>query len=478
MAGAGVMTLWARGRAASAAATGKSIIAVVCDDLNKQDVVPGIKRLVGKQGATFHHAVGTWPVCCPARVTLFRGQMTHNHKVYYNDGPNGGLGRYRELGYEQDSLPVWLHDAGIVTYLMGKYNNGYTLRDPGPYKPPGWDHWYAYVGDPTDPQASNNGVVEDIPGHSVDHFADRAESFIKEMATADQQFFLWISPWAPHRRTEMDPEYADRFATHRVRRVKNFNARGDGEPPWLADDPILTDTQVESVDAEHRDRLRMMMPVRDLLARIVNTIDNPAVPLSWDDVYLFFTTDNAYHEGHHHLMPNKFTPYDEDVNLPLMVRGPGIPAGTVRNQLVANHDLAPTFCDLLGVSYPEWVDGRSFKPLLSADPSPPWSRTFVGIEGWNWNKDHPRIPDMPHYRGVRSGVRKDGAIHKFVKYPFYDPPRYEWYRLDLDPYEMHNKWRAGNPPTLDGGKATFDHLEARTEAIFKASGSTLRAAED
>lgn len=445
---------------------GKSVIAVVCDDLNTQDVLPEITELVGEKGIIFNHAVTTWPVCAPSRATMFRGQMAHNHKIRFNSGPDGGLYRYRELGYEEDSLPTWLNDAGIVTHLMGKYNNPYGEDDP--YVPPAWDYWYAYVGDPTNPKASNNGVVEDIPGHSLDHFADRAEGFIKEMAAASRPFFFWISPKAPHRPPEVHPSYEERFASAQVQRVENFNARAEGEPKWLVKRPLLSKTEVDAVDTEHRDRLRSLLPVRDLVGRIISTIEDPAVPLTWDDVYLVFSSDNGYHEGNHHLPSQKLTPYDEDVRIPLMVRGGGTPAGVVSNDLVANHDFPVTFAEMMGVSVPDWVDGRSFKPLLE-NPDLKWPRRFVGIEGWTWNQNYQKIPQIPHYRGVRSGVNAAGAVHKFVKYPYLDPPQYERYRLDQDPWEMKNLY--GRNPNTDAA------LERAAERIFASSGAELRAAE-
>ena len=48
--------------------------------------------------------------------------------------------------------------------------------------------------------------------------------------------------------------------------------------------------------------------------------------------------------------------------MPLFVRGPGVPAGSKTEKLALNTDLAPTFADLAGVSFP--ADGRSLKPLL------------------------------------------------------------------------------------------------------------------
>lgn len=69
-----------------------------------------------------------------------------------------------------------------------------------------------------------------------------------------------------------------------------------------------------------------------------------------------------------HLQAN---PYDFDSNVPLAVRGPGIPAGSVSNALVTNIDLPPTFLELAGVP-DQWPDGsgrrdgRSIVPLLNA----------------------------------------------------------------------------------------------------------------
>lgn len=66
----------------------------------------------------------------------------------------------------------------------------------------------------------------------------------------------------------------------------------------------------------------------------------------------------------------KTTPYEEDVHLPLYIRGPGITPGSTIPHLTANVDLAVTFADLAGVNVtnstaiPTAVDGRSFKNIL------------------------------------------------------------------------------------------------------------------
>jgi N-acetylglucosamine-6-sulfatase len=56
--------------------------------------------------------------------------------------------------------------------------------------------------------------------------------------------------------------------------------------------------------------------------------------------------------------------------VPLVIRGPGVPAGVVRDPLVINIDFAPTFADWADTGVPGFVDGRSsLAPLLQQDPS-------------------------------------------------------------------------------------------------------------
>ena len=67
------------------------------------------------------------------------------------------------------------------------------------------------------------------------------------------------------------------------------------------------------------------------------------------NTYIVFASDNGYHMGEHRMLPGKYTPYETDIHVPLIVRGPGVPAGVVRSQFVGNVDLAETFADLAGV---------------------------------------------------------------------------------------------------------------------------------
>ena len=92
-----------------------------------------------------------------------------------------------------------------------------------------------------------------------------------------------------------------------------------------------------------------------------------------DNTYIVFTSDNGFHLGQHRLPAGKQTAYDTDIHVPLLIRGPGITAGTHVAQLTGNVDLAPTFEAMAGVPAPTFTDGRSLLglgPRLSSRRQP------------------------------------------------------------------------------------------------------------
>ena len=61
--------------------------------------------------------------------------------------------------------------------------------------------------------------------------------------------------------------------------------------------------------------------------------------------------------------------YDADLHIPLIFRGPGIPAGKRVDALASHYDVLPTLLDLEGLSAPSNLDGMSLKPIFSGQTS-------------------------------------------------------------------------------------------------------------
>merc|ERR1719387_153074 len=83
-----------------------------------------------------------------------------------------------------------------------------------------------------------------------------------------------------------------------------------------------------------------------------------------DNTYVFLTGDHGFHLGQLAMGFDKRQLYETDIRVPYLVRGPGVPAGTQRSEIITHVDLAPTIMDLATGSVPEWWDGRSYARLL------------------------------------------------------------------------------------------------------------------
>ncbi len=82
------------------------------------------------------------------------------------------------------------------------------------------------------------------------------------------------------------------------------------------------------------------------------------------NTYILFTSDNGFFYGEHRLTGGKFIAYEPATHLPLLIRGPGIKAGTSTGELAANIDIAPTILELAGVQADKSIDGRSLVPYM------------------------------------------------------------------------------------------------------------------
>jgi arylsulfatase A-like enzyme len=252
-------------------------------------------------------------------------------------------------------------------------------------------------------------------------------------------------------------QYQDRFTSTPLPKPPNFNEDNvDDKPAWVrARNKASSPAQIDQMQQEYRKRLRSMLSVEDLLRQIISTLRESG---ELQNTYIFFTSDNGYHFGNHRLWLGKRAPYEEDIGVPLMVRGPGVPAGAVRNQLVLNNDFAPTVAELAGASTPSFVDGKSFAPLLTGSPPTSWRQAFLE-EGW----------------GVEGGTQVRTPTHKGVHtqdYMFieYDTKERELYDLDFDPYQLQSKPRAGNVQLHSA-------LETRLYNLRDCSAAACRTAE-
>jgi arylsulfatase A-like enzyme len=336
----------------------------------------------------FPNAFIETPLCCPSRSTILTGRYSRHTGVEDN-----GEGENLD---ESQTLPVWLHDAGYHTGLVGKYLNRYPF-DRGPYIPAGWDRWVGkenlsgattYYGYPFVDQGVPLQAGEAPASYATDLLAGEAVDFVRS-APADQPYFLLFTPSAPHEPWTPAPRDDGVLDGLSLPRPASFGAVEAGDPPWVQALPPIDDV---TASALQRDRVRereTLLAVDDAVRSIVDAV---AARGDLDRTVIFFLTDNGFSYGEHRWI-GKACPYAECVRTPFAVYVPGTTAGPDPS-LVSNVDLAPTIAALAGTRPGFEVDGANLAPLLTGNgPAPPRDAVFTEYHGG---------PLVPAWTGVRT----------------------------------------------------------------------------
>ena len=90
---------------------------------------------------------------------------------------------------------------------------------------------------------------------------------------------------------------------------------------WVLDLPKQTEENEDYNDHLYRQRLRALQAVDELVNELFERLHEKDL---LKNTYVVYSSDNGYHIGQHRLQPGKSCGYEEDVNIPLIVRGPGI----------------------------------------------------------------------------------------------------------------------------------------------------------
>jgi arylsulfatase A-like enzyme len=365
-----------------------NIVVIMTDDqtLESLRVMQKTRSLIGAAGTTFSRNYASFPLCCPSRATYLTGQYPHNHGVFSNVPPSGG---YTKLNHT-NTLPVWLRESGYFTSHIGKYMNGYGEQAPTEV-PPGWSHWQGLVGRSVarmyNYTINDRGVLrtygEAPADYQTDVIATRAVNTITE-AIPKQPFFLSIAPLAPHFESSAPipkpkyprpaPRHVGAFDTEPLPRPPSFNeANVSDKPAFVRNLSLMTASDIGTITAGYRRELASLLAVDDLVGRVVSKLSATGI---LNNTMLIFTSDNGFFHGEHRIRMAKVRVYEPSSHIPLIVRGPGFPAGATIEQVVSNVDLATTIVDLADATPRRVMDGQSLL-TLAQNPSAGDSRGIL-----------------------------------------------------------------------------------------------------
>ena len=413
-----------------------NIVFILTDDLsmNLVQYMPHVLQMQ-MDGATFAHYFVTDSLCCPSRSSIFTGCFPHNTGVFKNQGEDGGYSAFMNRGNERNTFAAALWSAGYRTAMMGKYLNGY---EPARHPPgAGWTAWdVAGNGYPEFHYSLNqNGRVTAYGTKPSDYLtdvvSDLAAQFIKQ--SKGQPFVIEVATFAPHAPYIPAPRDADAFPGLKAPRTPAYDAApGADTPKWLSKQPALTAADKLQIDEAFRKRAQSVLAVDRMIGALqaaVTTIGQEK------NTYFVFSSDNGYHMGDYRLMPGKMTAFDTDIQVPLVITGPGVSAGLKLDEMAENIDLYSSFLELTGIAAPANSDGHSLVSLMRGQKVADW-RSAILVEH-HGPRHEPLDPDAP---AIRSGnpPSYEALRTATALYVEYADGNREYRDLVADPYELRN----------------------------------------
>lgn len=411
-----------------------NVLLVTADDLGPQlgcygdtnMATPHLDRLAG-EGCLFERAYVTQASCSPSRSSIFTGLYPHQ---------NGQLG-LGHLGYSmragQPTIPTLLKQNGYRTGVLGKVH-------VAPLSAFEWD-------------LNNNMGI--LGTQDVRKLTDNAEEFVR--AAGEEPFFLMVNYFDPHR------PYPEGGQVEGVPAVPLEPHDVESFPFLLVDSPAVRADTAGYYNAVARIDAGMGL-LLDMLRRTGRD----------EDTVVIFLGDHGPP-----FTRAKGTCYEAGIRIPFLVRWPGIAeAGARSGALVSTVDLMPTIFRAAGIDPPR-SEGGDLRPLVAGE-HPPWRASLCAeynshiprlfypqrcIRDNRFKLIHNLLAGTPNpVRGidgcsafqVARGLATGGSLAREVMDRYADPPEFELYDLENDPWEFHN---------LAGKKKNADDLERLTRAL-------------
>jgi N-sulfoglucosamine sulfohydrolase len=408
--------------AAEAAAPQTNIILFISDDHSVRDCgaygatdvkTPHIDRL-SNESLRLTQAFAASPSCVPSRSSIYTGLFPMRHGAHPNHGAlNPGI----------LTLPDYLKPLGYRTALIGKIHVGFPRGEKLPFD--------TLLRDPKLPDISNSDE------------ATLHESIQWIKSNKDQPFCLIVCVNDPHAPWKLDERYGYSPDTVTL-------------PPTFLDTPSTREDRTKY----YSDITRM----DEQLGQLLDAVDEEGLRKNTLFVY---TSDQGAQWPF-----AKWNLYDAGIQVPLLIRWPGIiSGGSTSSALVSHVDLLPTFIELAGGKAPMDLDGRSIRGLLEGKTTAGREYVYAAHTGdglWNiapmrclrtdrYKYIFSLMPEVEYTTHIDMYLKKDGfwkswkdlvssnARAREVMNRYHVRPEEELYDIKADPSETRN---LANDPAL------------------------------
>ncbi len=194
------------------------------------------------------------------------------------------------------------------------------------------------------------------PARGRDTFRDGA-AFLR--ACRDRPFFVFLHTYKVHSPYEFGPEYAALFTDRSASPGMDAGVPHEHRPKMDA-----YDRAIRNADAQ--------------VAEFLDALDDLGLS---DETLVVLLSDHGEAFGEHGLVGHGAGGHEEQLRVPFVLRGPGIPPGRRIAEPVSLIDVAPTLLDLMNVPGPREVDGVSLRTAITGGATPSRPLFFAWLRG-------------------------------------------------------------------------------------------------
>lgn len=403
---------------------------------------PNLDRLC-VESAVFTHCFNQSPVCQPARHCLASGCYAHRNGVTMNG--QRPYSDYRTIGhvladYDMRRVNIghmhW-HRSDVPGQLPHHGFESWTKRELLMKSLPWFQRWEAEDAAGIRTQTGGPGP-RDRTQQTGYIDMQQAIASMRESAASGQPFLIWCAFSEPHPPFTPPRSYYERIPLDAIVLPPEPRESVGLHPAILARQKEwahLTDYEVRQIIRAYYGLVAML---DDYVGQILDELDRLGLRESTAIIWFSDHGDQLWE----HRMFLKFVMREASIRVPLMISGPGIEPGR-HDALVEHVDLAPTICDLLGITPATWMQGRSLQPFLNGNGVPECWRDAVFSE-----------IDHQHY-SIRMIRTKHHKLNR------YGDGLEELFDLDADPLEFTN---VSTDPAAQG---ICDELRSRLECWYQ-----------
>jgi arylsulfatase A-like enzyme len=384
---------------------------------------PHIDKLAA-QSLLFRNVHASDTPCLPSRTALLTGRFGIHNGVVNHGGEDADpvidvLDRNFRSQLHLDSFPFLLQRAGLKTVSVSSFAQRHSAF-----------HWYAGFDEAYNVGKFGNETADEVHALASDWLTRHGQ---------EDHWFLHVHMWDPHTPYRAAPEYGEPFADDPLpawltEAVRKNHWQGCGPHSaqectgFAPDEAARTRYPRQPQSIPDMRAVRAMFDGYDTGVMVADLYVGKLLAqlkeLGIDgDTAVLLSSDHGETLGELNIYGDHQTADQYTTNVPLLLKWPGLEAGSEYQAFHYQIDITATILELLGQNVPKSWDGRSFAKSLKAGVDVGRSHLVVSQGAWTCQ------------RGVRFAnwmliCSLHDGYHLFDDIMLFD--------LENDPHEQHN----------------------------------------